>query len=147
VNEYIETSVMVKWFKRDEDELESSLALRKRFSESDDTTVVSTYAILEIVRALKKGSFDLSHIEDTLKDISDMSERGELDLVSVDEILTDSIPYIIDLNLYASDALHAATAVATGCTVFWSADKHHLKDRTRNYLANKGVEVRELGEA
>lgn len=33
----------------------------------------------------------------------------------------------IELNLYASDALHVACAVHRGCRIFWSEDGHHLK--------------------
>ena len=40
--------------------------------------------------------------------------------------------------------LHLACAINHKCDIFWSADKHHLKDKTKNYLKKYNIEVKSL---
>ena len=50
----------------------------------------------------------------------------------------------IELGLYASDALHLASAINHNCKIFWSEDQHHLKIKTKNYMNKFGIEIRSL---
>jgi predicted nucleic acid-binding protein len=55
MSEYIDTSVVVKWFREDEDHRDESLKLRERIINFDTEFIMSFYGVMELVRALVKN--------------------------------------------------------------------------------------------
>jgi len=48
--------------------------------------------------------------------------------------------------LYASDAIHLATAIHTSSNVFWAADTHFKKTKIVEMALGYGVEIKDLSE-
>ena len=144
MSEYLDTSIVVKWFKSDESMHGESLQLRERIFQLDVDFVMSEYGLLELVRALVKSGFPKKKIDICYQSVKDLFEIGALVSVPVSEVIHLAMELEIELNLYAGDAIHLASAIHYGCTVLWSADKHHLKEKTRKYLKRYAVEVRSL---
>ena len=84
------------------------------------------------------------NIEEAFQSINDLYEIDGLKNVQMENVLFLVKEIEIELNLYASDALHLASAINHGCTIFWSDDKHHLKNKTRKYMQKFGVEIKAL---
>ncbi len=146
MSEYFDTSVIVKWFKEAEEQREESLKLRERVVNFDTEFIMSYYGLLELVRALAKSNFPGGKIEEAFKNMLDLYDIGALKSVRIDEVLHLAKDIELDLNLYASDALHLACAINHKCDIFWSADRHHLKDKTKNYLKKYNIRVKSLKE-
>ena len=144
MSEYIDTSVIVKWFKKDEDHRIEALALRDRIINLDSEFVMSYYGLFELIRALVKHDYSKEAIEDAFQSINDLYEIDGLTNVRMEEVLFLVKEIQIELKLYASDALHLASAINRGCKIFWSEDHHHLKDKTKEYMDKFGIEIRSL---
>ena len=78
MSEYIDASVIVKWFKEGEEFRKESLKLRERVINFDTEFVMSYYGLLEIVRALVKANFPREIIDDTFQSINDLYNVGAL---------------------------------------------------------------------
>ena len=146
MSEYLDASIIVKWFKREEDYSEEALKLRNRVINFDTEFVMSYYGLLETVRALVKSNFPEEEIEDCFQNLHDLYDIGALKNVNVDEVLFLAKDVEIELNLYASDALHVASAINHGCNIIWSVDDHHLKNKTKDFLKKYDVESKHLSE-
>jgi len=146
MSEYIDASVIVKWFKEGEEFRRESLKLRERVINFDTEFVMSYYGLLEIVRALVKANFPREIIDDTFQSINDLYNVGALKSVSIDEVLYLAKEIEIEVNLYASDALHVASAINHNCDILWSADKHHTKDKTKNFLNKFNIKAKHISD-
>ena len=144
MSEYLDTSVIVKWFKEDEEHREESLKLRERIINFESEFVMSYYGLLELVRALVKDNYPQEKIDESFQGIHDLYEIDALKNVRVEGILFLTKDIEIDLKLYAGDALHLASAISHGCNIFWSEDHHHLKDETKKYMRKYSIEVKSL---
>lgn len=144
MSEYLDTSVVVKWFKNDEENREESLKLRNRIINFESEFVMSSFGLLELVRALVKSKFQKDRINESFQGMLDLYDIDALKSVKIEEVLYLAKDIEIELNLYASDAIHLASAINHGCRIFWSEDKHHLKGKTKKYLRKHNVEVRSL---
>ena len=144
MSEYIDTSIIVKWFKEGEEHRDQSLELRERVMDLETEFVMSYYGVMELVRALVKSKYPKMEIEDSFQSIMDLYDIDALKSVGIKEVLNQAKDIAIELNLYASDALHLASAIHQGCNVFWSEDRHHLKDKTRKYMEGYNIEIKSL---
>jgi len=99
-----------------------------------------------VVRALKKNNFPKEVIVDSFQSIADLYDIGALKHVEIKEVLYLAQEIEIELSLYASDALHVASAINHDCDILWSVDKHHLKDKTRTFLKKYNLEPKHLSE-
>ena len=134
MSEYLDTSVIVKWFKEDEEHRKESLKLRERIINFESEFVMSYFGLFELVRALVKKNYPKEKIDESFQNIHDLYEIDALKNAKVEEALYLVKDIEIDLKLYAGDAIHLASAINHGCKVFWSEDHHHLKDKTRKYM-------------
>ena len=145
--EYIDTSVIVKWFKKDHEEnREEALRLRERILNFESEFVMSYFGALELVRTLIKNKFPREDIDLAYHSIADLYSIGALKSAEIDLIANQAKDIEIALNLYAADSLHVATAIFYRCDILWSADKHHLKDKTRSYLRKYGILPKHISE-
>ena len=144
MSEYLDTSCIVKWFKKDEEYHEQSLKLRERILNFETEFVMSYYGLLELIRALVKSKYPKEKIEESFQNMYDLYGIGALKNVRIEEVLYLAKNIEIELNLYASDALHVACAVHRGCRIFWSEDSHHLKEKTKEYMRTHNITVRTL---
>ncbi|MFO8109098.1 MAG: type II toxin-antitoxin system VapC family toxin [Thermoplasmata archaeon] len=140
MSEYLDASVVVKWFKKEEDFSEEALRIRDRVINFDTEFVMSYYGLLETVRALVKSNFPKDEIEDSFQNLHDFYDIGALKNVNVNDVIFLAKEVEIELNLYAGDALHVASAINHGCDIIWSADDHHLKDKTKDFLKRYNME-------
>ena len=145
MSEYLDTSIIVKWFKEEnEDNRDEALMLRDRIIKFDSEFVISYYGLFELIRALVKHNYPKESIEDAFQSINDLYEIDGLKNVRMEEVLFLVKEIQIELKLFASDALHLASAIHYGCKIFWSEDHHHLKNETKKYMQKFGVEVKSL---
>jgi predicted nucleic acid-binding protein len=146
MSEYLDTSVIVKWFREGEEYREQSLELRTRIIDYESESFHSFYGPMELVRALVKNKYPKNKIEDSFQSIMDLYKIDALKGVGIEEVLYRAKDIAIRLNLYAGDALHLASAVHHGCNIFWSEDRHHLKSSTRNYMDRYNIKIKSLSQ-
>ncbi|UCE73045.1 MAG: type II toxin-antitoxin system VapC family toxin [Methanomassiliicoccales archaeon] len=146
MSEYLDTSVVVKWFREGEGHREESLKLRERIINFDTEFVMSFYGVMELVRALVKNKYPKDKIEDSFQSMMDLYKIDAIKSVGIEETLYRAKDIAIEQNLYAGDALHLASAIQYGCKIFWSEDKHHLKASTREFMERYNIEIRSLSQ-
>ena len=147
MSEYLDTSIIVKWFKEeDETYRNEALKLRDRIINFESEFVMSYYGLLELIRAMVKHNYPKESIEEAFQSINDLYEIDGLKNVRMEDVLFLVKEIEIELGLYASDALHLASAINHSCKIFWSEDQHHLKNKTKNYMQKFGVEIKSLKE-
>ena len=146
MSEYIDTSVVVKWFREGEDHRNESLKLRERIINFDCEFIMSFYGVMELVRALVKNKYPKDKIEDSFQSMMDLYKIDALKSVGIEEVLYLAKDIAVELNLYAGDALHLASAIQYGCKIFWSEDKHHLKASTIKFMERYNIEIKSLAQ-
>ena len=144
MSEYLDASIVVKWFKQNEPNHKESIQLLDRIKTFEDDFVMSEYGLLELVRGLVKENFPEQTIESAFEMVKDLYETNALLKVPVEDVLYLAKDIEIKLNLYASDALHLASAIQHGCKIFWSEDKHFFKVKVTDYLSKFNMEARTL---
>lgn len=87
MSEYLDASVIVKWFKEGEEYRDEALKLQDRVINFDTEFVMSYYGLLEVVRSLVKASFPRDKIEDSFQSIRDLYDIGALKPVGIDKVL------------------------------------------------------------
>ena len=103
---YLEPSVLVKLFKKERDSAKMIDLIGTIDSQREWFACTSTWSTLEVARALRKDGKPKELIE------LDLRELGRHRIVFVDvtrAILKQSERIVTSRNIYASDALHAAT--------------------------------------
>lgn len=137
--EYLDASVIVKWFKPNEELLNEANLLLDRLKEVTITYATSEYSILEVTRALVRGEYDRQFIDDARDNLMVLVTLGNLRLIPTGSVISLSREIMIDYHLYASDAIHIATAINEQCHRMWSADRHHLKESLTDFAKRNGV--------
>ena len=123
----LDTSVIVKWFKDEENSDKARLILEWVRGEKVHLNL-STLVLTETIRGLKKASWSTEDIQTSLQMLNDIITLGKVDLVQVDEIVARNAQrLIIEYNLYSADSIHIASALLTAVDVFITADKHQQK--------------------
>lgn len=103
---YLEPSVLVKLFKKERDSGRMIEVLGTIDERPDWFGCTSRWSLLEIARALMKDGKPTELIQLNLKEL----KRHKISFVGVTKaILTYSERILASHNIYASDALHAAT--------------------------------------
>jgi predicted nucleic acid-binding protein len=144
--EYLDASVIVKWFKPNEEFSDEANLLLDRLRKVTITYLTSEYSILEVTRALVRGKYERQYIDDAKDNLMILANVGNLRLIPTSPMISLSREIMIDYNLYASDAIHIATAVIEQCHIMWSADRHHLKESLVNYASKNGIKILSLDE-
>ncbi len=103
---YLEPSVLVKLFKREQDSTKMLDVIAAVDTEAQWFACTSSWSTLEVARALKKDGKPRELIELNLKEL----RRHKISFVDASAlILKKSENIVASRNIYASDALHAAT--------------------------------------
>jgi|GEM_PF-1331857 len=143
----LDTSVLVKWFKVEEESTEA-LELRRWAEEARIKLIISAIALTESARALKKVGCDNDEIYEILDLFDTFISLCGVEVVPADWLVIKSAQsLVIEHNLFSADAIHAATAVLTESDFFVSVDEHHFKESLKLHLEKKNVRLLRLHEA
>ncbi|MFQ6135361.1 MAG: type II toxin-antitoxin system VapC family toxin [Nitrososphaerales archaeon] len=130
---YLEPSILVKMFKREEGSDKVTEVISSIDSRPEWVGHTSRWSFLEVARALRKDGKPKEMIELNLKELR--SHRIRVDELTR-RILSDAESLISSYDIYASDALHVATFRALErkgqLYHFLSDDRHY--ERLRNIL-------------
>ncbi len=139
----LDSSIVVKWFKKGEEREAEALRLKDDILESRVSAVCSDWLLVEVVRGLMKAGFPGKRVEACYSALREIGSLGFLEQVSVGDVLDLTKDAEITLALYASDAVHLATAVSRRATLL-TEDEHLLKKAVVEYASERGVSVRNL---
>ena len=140
----LDSSVVVKWFKKGEEFEEEALRLRKDVLESKMRFLVSELLPLEVYRALLKVEYPLEKVDECYSTLKEMVEFGFLVPVSTSTLCDEAVGLMKRLNLYVSDALILAAAIRSSSGVY-TEDRHLLKGEVVEVMGEKGLAVHRLG--
>jgi predicted nucleic acid-binding protein len=103
---YLEPSVLVKLFKKEADSNLMAEIISKMDSNATWSAYTSSWSFLEVARALKKDGKPRELIELDLKEIRN---HKVLFKPITQQIMHEAEKIVVEHNVYASDAVHAAT--------------------------------------
>ncbi|MEM2841651.1 MAG: type II toxin-antitoxin system VapC family toxin [Candidatus Bathyarchaeia archaeon] len=141
----VDSSVIVKWFKKGEEHEGEALRLRDEALSSKTCPIICEWVYLEVVRALVKAGYPKGKIVEAYKILREMAELGFIKTVPVQDLLERAKELEIELNLYASDAVNLATAIINSENIL-TEDKHLLQDDVRSYAEKLGLKIIRLKE-
>jgi predicted nucleic acid-binding protein len=144
MSEYLDTSVIVKWFRESEELHKEAMEILERVKSMEIQYVTSSLTLLEMTRALIKAGENEVRIRNATDMLKDCFEIGAIERVSIDNTINRAMVLQYDLMLNSCDAIHVASAIINGCEVFWSEDRHHTKEKTKDYLKRYNIDVRTL---
>jgi len=140
----IDASVSVKWFKRGEPYEEEALYLLERIKSFEMICNANEWIILETVRGLVRASYPEEDIDRVYDNLIGLMDTKAIKRINVSEVLSLAKSIEKDLNLYAADAVHLATAIVTGSRVLWTEDKHLYKKKVKDFARNRRLDVLRL---
>ncbi len=139
----LDSSVIVKWFKKGEEFEREALRLRDEIFKGIIGPIMSEWVFLEVVRALVKVGLQEAKINQAYSALRDMVELGFIKVISISNLLEVAKDLEIGLNLYASDAVNLSPALI-GSTNMLSEDKHLHRKSVRDFLEKAGLKVLRL---
>lgn|GEM_PF-616288 len=142
----LDSSVVVKWFKKGEAFEAEALRLRQDVLSSAVSAFASELMHLEVCRALVKVGYRPERVEEAYATLSEMAELGFLTLVSTGVLRTEAKDLIVELNLYVADALSLSAALVNSSDLL-TEDKHLLKEEVKDLMKRKGLKIIRLDEA
>lgn len=137
--------MVVKWFKEREEWEREALELREMILSSKIQAACSELLPLEVCRGLVRAGFPGEKVRGASSILNDMADSGFIEASPVSGILKDSEEIVIDLHLYAIDAVTLATSFALQLDLV-TEDKHLLKESVIKTARKKGVSVLTLSE-
>ena len=141
----IDTSVVLKWFLVDEALSEEAGRMLADVKEPSEEYVLSEWVLPEFVRALVKNGKSAQKIDDAYKILLSLIRIEGLAMVPVSDVLMDLKDLQVKYNLYGSDAVHLATALDSGCEVFWTEDRHFRKRKLVGDMRERGLRIDSVG--
>jgi predicted nucleic acid-binding protein len=142
----IDASVAIKWFKDDEEFSKEAKELFRRITDSEVHVVANEWISLEIIRAMMKSKFPPDIIRDTQHAIDELMMMGAIKKLTVSETKTLAEEIEIQLNLYAADSIHLATAIVSASSIFLTDDSHFLSQNVKEFAKDHKVEIKRLNE-
>ncbi|HID17990.1 TPA: PIN domain-containing protein [Candidatus Bathyarchaeota archaeon] len=142
----IDSSVIVKWFKKGEPFEEEALKLRQDVLLAKVNAFTSELIGLEVCRALVKVGYSSDKIKEVYATLNEMDELGFLRSVSTAVLKNKALNLLVKLNLYVADALNLAVAIFNSSDLL-TEDKHLLRSRVKEFMKKKGLNVVRLREA
>ena len=141
----LDASVVVKWFKEDEELRPEAMELLHSALKNTKGYVASEWLLLEVVRALVKSGTDPEDIHAACSMIKALVQKEALTEIHVGKVRDLAAELEQELNLHAADAVHLATAIKAGCTTFWTEDDHLHKKKVTEYADGFGLKISKLG--
>lgn len=146
MSEYLDASVIVKWFKKGEPHEPEAMELFRKIRELEMDAVSSEWTTLEVVRGLSKVGYPEKKIEASYEVIMELSGMGLIRLIPVAGTIPLAKSFEIKYNLYAADAVHLAASIVSGSSILWSEDRHLVKESVLAAALRYGVEIKRLQE-
>jgi len=142
----LDSSVVVKWFKKGEPFEEEALRLRQGVLSSSVSVSASELMPLEVCRALVKVGYPSEKVGEAYAALREMSELGFLRSIPTAASRDKAKDLIVELNLYVADALSLASAVLSSSNLL-TEDRHLLKKEVKRFMEKNGLKTIRLKEA
>ncbi len=140
----LDSSVVVKWFKSGGDREREALLLKSKVLGMEMTAFIPEILPLEVVRTLRKALYPEDKLEKALKAMKMMEEHSIWSAVPLGKLKWRSAELVMELGLYASDAVVLSTGLEVGGTLI-TEDHHLLGKRVVRYAEKRGLSVVDLG--
>ncbi|MBD3261765.1 MAG: PIN domain-containing protein [Candidatus Altiarchaeales archaeon] len=142
--EYLDASIIVKWFKKDEPKITEALNILESIKNLEGNYMTSEWSLLEVTRALSKAAYKEEVISEDYISLKDLAGVGAINLIPVSQNLDLAHKITVQMKLYASDSIHLATAIQNNCNILISEDQHHHKKKLKEYLKKFDIKVKKL---
>ncbi|HID90883.1 TPA: PIN domain-containing protein [Candidatus Bathyarchaeota archaeon] len=139
----MDSSVIVKWFKKGEESEREALKLRDETLSSAISLTMSEWVYLEVVRGLVKAGFPEAKIIQAYSTLRDMASLGFIETIPVSDLLEKAKEIEIKLRLYASDAVNLAPALMSSADML-TEDRHLLRRSVRDFMGRRGLRILRL---
>jgi len=136
----VDSSVIVKWFKKGEEFEEEALKFRDDVFSGSINAVISEWVYLEVVRGLVKIGLQENMIDRAYDALKEAAYLGFIEVIPVSNLLDEAKKLEIRLRLYASDAVNLATALKNSINML-SEDRHLHRKSVGDYLVKRGLRV------
>ncbi|HIE18143.1 TPA: PIN domain-containing protein [Candidatus Bathyarchaeota archaeon] len=136
----VDSSVIVKWFKKGEESEKESLRLRDDVLSGTVNPIMSEWVYLEVMRGLVKAGFPEDKITQAYNTLREMTDLGFMEAVPVSILLEKAKELEIRLDLYASDAVNLAPALIKSVNML-SEDKHLLRGFVKDFMEKFGLKI------
>ncbi|RJS81004.1 PIN domain-containing protein [Candidatus Bathyarchaeota archaeon] len=136
----VDSSVIVKWFKKGEEFEEEALKFRDDVFSGSINAVISEWVYLEVVRGLVKIGLQENMIDRAYDTLKEAAYLGFIEVIPVSNLLDEAKKLEIRLRLYASDAVNLATALKNSINML-SEDRHLHRKSVGDYLVKRGLRV------
>ena len=146
MSEYLDASVVVKWFKKREPYESEAMELYGKIRDLETDAVTSEWTALEVVRGLTKVGYPREKIETSYEIVMELSGTGAIRMIPVSGTIHIAKSFEIEYNLYAADAVHLAASIVSGSSILWSEDRHLSKEQVLAAALKYGVEIKRLRE-
>lgn len=139
----VDSSVIVKWFKKGEKYEQEALKLRDDVLSTAVIPILSEWVYLEVVRGLVKALYPKDKIRQAYDTLKEMAELGFIKVISISNLLEKAKELEIELKLYSSDAISLACAIQNSTNLL-SEDKHLLQKSVKDFTEKLGLKVSQL---
>ena len=139
----LDSSVVVKWFKAGEDREREALLLKSNVLGMKVPTFIPEILPLEVIRALRKASYPQDKLRKAMWAMRMMEDHSIWRVVPLGEVKWRSAEIIMELGLYASDAIVLSTGLEVGGKLI-TEDHHLLARRVVRYARERGLDVVDL---
>jgi len=136
----VDSSVIVKWFKKGEEFEEEALKFRDDVFSGSINAVISEWGYLEVVRGLVKIGLQENMIGRAYNTLKEAAYLGFIEVIPVSNLLDEAKKLEVRLRLYASDAVNLATALKNSINML-SEDRHLHRKSVGDYLVKRGLRV------
>lgn len=136
----VDSSVIVKWFKKGEEFEEEALKFRDDVFSGSINAVISEWGYLEVVRGLVKIGLQENMIGRAYNTLKEAAYLGFIEVIPVSNLLDEAKKLEVRLRLYASDAVNLATALKNSINML-SEDRHLHSKSVGDYLVKRGLRV------
>ena len=141
----VDSSIIVKWFKKGEEHEKEALKLRDDTLSAIVNPILSEWVYLEVVRALVKAKYPKAKIIQSYDTLKEMAELGFIRIIPISSLLEKAKDLEIETNLYASDAVNLSTAVLNSKDML-TEDKHLLQKSVKDFMEKLGLKINGLDE-
>jgi len=141
----LDSSVLVKWFKRGEEREAEAIRLRDDVLDQRIRALVPELGPLEVCRGLVKVGLSREKVLRAHATLEEMERLGLLEVVPVGEARREVPVLLCELGLFVSDALVLASSLVRGADLV-TEDSHLLTERVRRFAGQRGVRVLGLEE-
>jgi len=141
----LDSSIVVKWFKKGEEFEREALRLKEEVLSSAVNMQACELMHLEICRGLVKAGYPEQKVDEAYLALKEMSDFGFLMLVPVTDLKDKAKELILKLNLYMADAISLAVAFISHVDLV-TEDRHLLKQEVKVFLEKEGLKTIRLKE-